>query len=135
MKKILLIGLIISYSTTLFAVMAYPGEITFKQADGSTFKGHLKGDEWFSWVEGKQGTILTYNKNSKNYELAIIQQVNGVAELTPSGTKFSPSYHTSNAFSLGSQAVDTQVIKKSLSTIWQRKRNEAFTRMKTLHDF
>jgi len=135
MKKILLIGLI-SYSTTLFAVMAYPGEITFKQADGSTFKGHLKGDEWFSWVEGgNQDTILTYNRNSKNYELATIQQVNGVAELTPSGTKFSPSHHTANSFSLGSQAVDKKAVKKSLSTIWQRKRNEAFTRMKDSYNF
>jgi len=135
MKKILLIGLI-SYSTTLFAVMAYPGEITFKQADGSTFKGHLKGDEWFSWVEGgNQDTILTYNRNSKNYELATIQQVNGVAELTPSGTKFSPNHFSNSLSSGGSQAVDTNTIKKSLSTIWQRKRNEAFTRMKDSYNF
>lgn len=132
MKKILLIGLI-SYATTLFAVMAYPGEITFKQADGSTFKGHLKGDEWFSWVESNQGTILTYNKNSKNYELAIIQPVDGVAELISSGVKFSPSQHTLNSFSLDSQTVDTKVTRKSLSTIWQRKRNKAFTQMKALN--
>ncbi|SMN14225.1 hypothetical protein CRYPD_387 [uncultured Candidatus Thioglobus sp.] len=120
MKKILSIVLF-SFSTSLFAVMAYLGEITFTQANGSTFNGYLKGDEWFSWVEGGQGEIIIYNRKSRNYDLAVIKKINGVAELKSSGVRFSPSYYASSP----STSARANTIKNSLSAIWQRKRNEA----------
>ena len=39
------------FAVKLFAVPAAPFLITFAQPDGSTFQAHLKGDEYFSWIE------------------------------------------------------------------------------------
>ena len=69
MKKILLM---IVLSVSLFGVPAYHGEIVFKQSDSSTFKGRLKGDPWFNWVETDDGYVAKYNENSKNYEYMIL---------------------------------------------------------------
>ena len=49
--------LFLSMITWLYSVPAYQGAIKFKQNDGSTFSGKLKGDEWFNWVEDEQGDI------------------------------------------------------------------------------
>ena len=84
MKKLLILTLL---SGVLYAVPAYQGEIEFEQHDGSSFKGHLNGDEYFSWIEDKQGHIIKYNKNSKDYEFAKLKTVKGKVELVPSGVK------------------------------------------------
>ncbi len=65
MKKIILM---LCLNVLLLAVPAHQEEKEFKQSDNSSFRGQLKGDEWFSWVETKDGYIAKYNTQSKNYE-------------------------------------------------------------------
>jgi len=116
MKKLLLLC---TLSILSYAVPAYQGNITFKQADGTTFNAHLKGDEYFSWIEDKIGHIIIYNKMSKNYEYAKFEKKNGVQNLIPSGIKI--GNNTPNYAPSLSKDTHTQEI---LSEIWKRKREK-----------
>ncbi len=118
MKKLLLILALISAGVS---APAYKGEITFKQSDGSTFAGHIKGDEWFSWVEDKQQNIIKYNTQSKNYEYAEVIDINGVLDLAPAGTEVTESNSSKVS------ALRPQIDKSVLSQIWKRKRSEALS--------
>ena len=54
---------------------------TFKQIDGSTFKGIMRGVSYFSYIELNNGYVGVYNKETKTYEFAIIKD----GKLIPSG--------------------------------------------------
>jgi hypothetical protein len=123
MKKIVLIGLTTLYISLGFAVSAIPDDINFEQQDGSIFEGNLKGDEWFSWIEDKNGNIIKYNDDSKNYEYAIIEEVNGEIDLMPSGIMVSSENNNSNAPSMTITSIRPNI--KLLGQIWKRKRREA----------
>ena len=59
MKKICLKFLVLTgLSTPLMAVPATPFLITFEQPDGSRFQAHLRGDEFFSWIETENKLII-----------------------------------------------------------------------------
>ena len=62
------------FAVKLLAVPAAPFLITFAQPDGSTFQAHLKGDEFFSWIETEKKMILVKNKTSGFFEFAIIKR-------------------------------------------------------------
>lgn len=62
MKKLVLI---LTLGAMCMAAPAFQGEIDFKQKDGSSFKGELKGDEYFSWVEDTQGNIIKFNNEDR----------------------------------------------------------------------
>lgn len=117
MKKLLVTALLCS---ALYGVPAYQGEIEFKQKDGSIFKGHLKGDEYFSWVEDKYGHIIKYNKKSKDYEYAKLKEVDGKTDLVPSGIMVSES----SFLKQGAFVPSVSISKKQLSEIWSRKKSE-----------
>ena len=117
MKQLLMI---IALTGIGFSAPAYQGEIDFKQSDGSNFIGHLKGDEYFSWIEDKQGHIITYNFLSKNYEFAILKDIKGKVELEPSGVKVSPimAGQLTSSFNTKQSKID----KNQLTGIWKRKK-------------
>ena len=71
----------------IYAVPAYPGNIIFKQTDGSTFIGKLKGDEWFNWIESENGHIVLRDLNTYEFQYAQINIINGLKRLKPSGIK------------------------------------------------
>ena len=110
-------------ATLAFSAPAYKGNIQFKQNDGSTFSGKLKGDEWFNWVENKKGDIIKYNKKSKNYEYGIIKEINGTLDLLPSGIKVKEGTDMSakSQSTTGIQKINT----KTLAEIWKQKRSSA----------
>ena len=123
MKKIILTALLITAS---YAVPAFNGALTFTQADGGEFRGHLKGDEWLSWVEDNHGNTIKYNNQSKNYEYGEVKEVQGNLELTPSGTKV--------ATGLNAMTQDISIIDpKILSKIWKQKSEKAHNKMKQKH--
>ncbi len=62
------------FAVKLFAVPAAPFLITFAQPDGSTFQAHLKGDEYFSWIETENKMILVKSKTSGYFEFAVIKR-------------------------------------------------------------
>ena len=75
MKLNILIALILAgFTVKLLAVPAAPFLITFAQPDGSTFLAHLKGDEYFSWIETENKMILVKSKTSGYFELAVIKR-------------------------------------------------------------
>lgn len=116
--------LFVSMITFAFSAPAYKGSIKFQQNDGSTFSGKLKGDEWFNWIEDKQGDIIKYNKKSKNYEYAMIKEVNGTLDLVPSNIKVG-----NKPKQLGN--IDStipgllKIDKKTLEKIWKQKKEKA----------
>ncbi len=54
---------------------------TFRQADGSSFKGIVRGEEFFNYIELANGYICLYNKESRRYEYALVKD----GKLLPSG--------------------------------------------------
>ena len=108
--------LFLSMITWLYSVPAYQGSIKFKQNDGSTFSGKLKGDEWFNWVEDEQGDIIKYNKKSKNYEYAVVKESNGKLDLVPSNVKVGDQVERS-----GLEKIDKEILIK----IWKEKKAKA----------
>lgn len=120
MKKLLLLAIVMTFG---FSVPAYEGEIEFRQQDGMTFKGKLKGDEWFSWIEDKNKNIIKYNKHSKNYEYAKLIEIKGVTELLPSGIKVIKDINHAPGSSRS-----MQIDKKTLMKIWKRKREKALNK-------
>ena len=122
MKKTLLLITSISIA---FSAPAIQGEIKFKQENNSTFTANLKGDEYFSWVEDKQGNIIKYNSTSKNYEYAEIKINNGVADLVPAGTKVIEIKNSNGIAQSSSHIQPIKIDKKVLAEIWERKRDES----------
>jgi len=88
--------LIFVFNHSLFAISAFPGELTFTQNDGSTFKGHLVGDEWLHFVSLENDYVAIYNKDKKNYEYALIETIDGKSKLVSSGQEVKESLHLSN---------------------------------------
>lgn len=99
-----------------YSAPAFKGSMKFKQVDGSTFSGNLKGDEWFNWIEDNQGDIIKYNKKSKNYEYGIVKEINNTLELVPSNVKVGDKVEGT---SLG------KIDKKTLIMIWKQKKEKA----------
>ena len=118
LKNILLLVLL---SSALFGVSASPGEKEFKQGDNSKFKGQLKGDEWFHWIETEDGYVAKYNKKSKDYEYMLLDCESNETRLLFSNTKVkSPS-------SKGGPPLPSHIKKispKQLGEIWKIKRNK-----------
>ena len=103
-----------------FSASAYKGDIEFKQENGSSFNGNLKGDEWFNWIEDKDGNIIKYNNSSKNYEYAEFKDIDGVTQLLPSGIAVGePLPSKSKAL------YNTVSTKDKLSKVWKEKRDKA----------
>ena len=75
MKLNILFALMIAgFAVKLLAVPEAPFLITFAQPDGSTFQAHLKGDEYFSWIETENKMILVKSKTSGYFEFALIKR-------------------------------------------------------------
>ena len=72
--NILIVLILAGFSVKLLAVPAAPFLITFAQPDGSTFQAHLKGDEYFSWIETKNKMILVKSKTSGFFEFALVKR-------------------------------------------------------------
>ena len=67
-------GMLTGLALNLMAVPAAPFLITFAQPDGSTFEAHLKGDEYFSWIETQNKQVLVKSKSSGFFEFALIEE-------------------------------------------------------------
>uniref|UniRef100_A0A7C3RE12 M6 family metalloprotease domain-containing protein n=1 Tax=Archaeoglobus fulgidus TaxID=2234 RepID=A0A7C3RE12_ARCFL len=83
MRKSLIFGLVllVFFSAKVLAVPAAPIVHELKNADGSTFKAKLVGDEWANWFETLDGYTVVLNESSGNWEYAILKD----GRLAPSG--------------------------------------------------
>ena len=111
-------AMLTGFVLNLMAVPAVPFLITFAQPDGSTFQAHLKGDEYFSWIETENKLILVQSKASGYFEFALLKRDDkNRLELVPSGIL---------VIKRGQSAPrsDTElpnVTRKQLGKIWQSK--------------
>ena len=125
MKLISLIALMLaSFALKLLAVPAAPFLITFAQPDGSTFQAHLKGDEYFSWIEMENKMILVKNQTSGYFEFAVIKRdEKNRLILFPSGVPVIKSGHSA----LRTDHNLPQITREQLGKIWQNRREERKT--------
>ena len=122
MKSISLIALILAgFAVKLLAVPAAPFLITFAQPDGSTFQAHLKGDEYFSWIETENKMILVKSKTSGYFEIAVIKRdEKNRLILFPSGVPVIKRGHSA----LRTDHNIPQITREQLGEIWQNRIDE-----------
>ena len=125
MKLNILIALLIAgFAVKLLAVPAAPFLITFAQPDGSTFQAHLKGDEYFSWIETEKGMILVKSKTSGYFEFAVIKRdEKNRLILFPSGVPVIKRGHSA----LRTDHNLPQITREQLGKIWQSRIEERKT--------
>ena len=122
MKFISLFALVLMvFTVKLLAVPAAPFLITFAQPDGSTFQAHLKGDEYFSWIETEKKMILVKSKTSGFFEFALVKR-DGKNRLTlfPSGITVIERGHSA----LRTDHNIPKITSEQLGKIWQSRIDE-----------
>ncbi len=102
-------------AAVLSAAPAFERSRTMIQNDGSSFQAKMKGDEYLHWIETAEGVILIYNKESENYEHALIRN----DTLAPSGKAFRAA---SKNRMLQSASLQESISKEALSELWLQKR-------------
>ena len=122
MKLISLIALMLAgFALKLLAVPAAPFLITFAQPDGSTFQAHLKGDEYFSWIETENKMILVKSKASGFFEFAMIKRdEKNRLILFPSGIPVIKRGHSA----LRTDHNIPKITREQLGKIWQSRIDE-----------
>ena len=122
MKLISLTVLVLAgFAVKLLAVPAAPFLITFAQPDGSTFQAHLKGDEYFSWIETKNKMILVKSETSGYFEFAVIKRDDkNRLILLPSGIPVIKRGHSA----LRTDHNIPQISREQLGKIWQSRIDE-----------
>ena len=119
MKRIsLTIALLTCFGMNLMAVPAAPFLITFAQPDGSTFQAHLRGDEYFSWIETENKQVLVQSKASGYFEFALLKRDDkNRLVLSPSGTRYVEGAKSA----LRSESNPPSISREQLGKIWQSK--------------
>ena len=117
MKRIsLTIALLTCFGMNLMAVPAAPFLITFAQPDGSTFQAHLRGDEYFSWIETENKQVLVQSKASGYFEFALLKRDDkNRLVLAPSGTRYAEGAKSA----LRSESNPPNISREQLGKIWQ----------------
>ena len=122
MKLVSSIALILTcFSVKLVAVPAAPFLITFAQPDGSTFQAHLKGDEYFSWIETENKMIIVKSQTSGFFEFALLKRDSkNSLILYPSGV---PVIERDNS-ALRTDHNIPKISREQLGNIWQSRIEE-----------
>ena len=122
MKLIILTALtLLGFAVKLLAVPAAPFLITFAQPDGSTFQAHLKGDEYFSWIETENKMIIVKSKTSGFFEFALVKQdEKNRLILSPSGV---PVIERDNS-ALRTDHNIPKISREQLGKIWQSRKDK-----------
>ncbi len=122
MKLIILFALILmGFAIKLLAVPAAPFLITFAQPDGSTFQAHLKGDEYFSWIETEKKMIIIKSKISGFFEFALVKRDSkNLLILYPSGV---PVIERDNS-ALRTDHNIPKISREQMGKIWQSRKDE-----------
>ena len=117
----LIVLLLMGFAVKLLSVPAAPFLITFAQPDGSTFHAHLKGDEYFSWIETEHKMIIVKSKTSGFFEFALLKRdEKNRLTLSPSGI---------SVIERGNSALRTdhnipKITREQLGKIWQSRVDE-----------
>ena len=114
-------AMLTGFALNLMAVPAAPFLITFAQPDGSTFQAHLKGDEYFNWIETENRMILVKSKTSGFFEFALIKRdEKNRLILFPSGVPVIKRGHSA----LRTDHNIPPITREQLGKIWQSRIDE-----------
>ena len=117
-KICLIISMLTGLSIPLMAVPATPFLIIFEQPDGSRFQAHLRGDEYFSWIETENKLIIVKNEASGFFEFAVVKRdAENRLKLVPSGA----SVIQSDQSALKAPANIPKISRDQLGEIWKSK--------------
>ena len=109
-------AMLTGFALNLMAVPAVPFLITFAQPDGSTFQAHLKGDEYFSWIETENKQVLVQSKASGYFEFALLNRDDkNRLVLAPSGTRYVEGAKSA----LRSESNPPNISREQFGKIWQ----------------
>ena len=111
----------------IFAAPAMPSLLEITQPNGDKFKAYLRGDEYFSWWESKNGTVLFRNLKSGYFEYAKISMIDDKEKLVTTGVIFVAGEETSV-----SSARFSKKTKLNLGKIWRQKREDARNRLQQI---
>ena len=111
----------------IIAVPALPRLLKITQPNGVEFKAYLRGDEYFSWWESENGTILFRNLESGYFEYAKISMIEEKEEIVSTGLIFAPAGESSHA-----SASFSKKTKFNLGNIWRQKREDAKKRLQRI---
>lgn len=121
MKFLLILTLFITYT---LAAPAFNKLREFKQSDGTTFEARAFGNQHLNWIETKEGEILKYNEDSKNFEYAKIKD----ERLKASGAR----YEQNNSKRARSLKQVNKISKNELRKLWAKRQSDAHERKKAL---
>jgi len=111
----------------IFAVPALPRLLKITQPNGVEFKAYLRGDEYFSWWESENGTILFRNLESGYFEYAKFSMIEKKVKLVSAGVIFVAAEESSF-----SNARFSNKTKFNLGKIWRQKRDDARKRLQEI---
>ena len=104
----------------IFAAPALSSLLEITQPNGAKFKAYLRGDEYFSWWESENGTVLFRNLESGYFEYAKISMIDDKEKLISTGVIFVEREETSVT-----SARFTKFTKLNLGKMWREKREDA----------
>ena len=108
----------------VLAAPALPHLFGITQPNGAKFRAYLRGDEYFSWWESENGTVLFRNMKSGYFEFAKISLIDNKEELVSTGVIFVVDEETSVT-----SARFLKNTKLNLVKIWRLKREDARKRL------
>src|SRR3990167_6514136 len=65
---LLLLFSVVIFPLNLYAIPSYDGILTLKQPTGESFEARQHGDEWYNWIETKEGFGISRNTKTGNWE-------------------------------------------------------------------
>jgi len=108
--------------STLNAMPARSGLLTFTQGDGTKFEGYLKGDSAFHWIESDSKVVM-FNKKDNTYYNARVN-TKGNLELTNKKPAAKRVYTSQNA-ALTSSPKSTHFLDKNTTDALKKMRTDA----------
>lgn len=98
------------------AVPVFSTESTYTNANGTSFTATAKGDEYLSFLQAKDGTIVSLDRASGNYMVSKYDAVNN--HLTASDINY-PSLINPGLSYPQSASADNLITNKNLQGIWR----------------
>ncbi len=120
-NKLLGASFLLLSAAPAFSVPAYPGLIPFRQDDGSTLSIRRVGDEYHNMVTSEDGYALLYNKETRNYEYALLADSKFVLSGIPAAD--AEARNTQDIEFL--KGIDREAMERKFNSDWAIARSEA----------
>ena len=106
------ISILLLLTVSLYSAPARGGVLTFTQPDGTTFKGLLKGDSAFHWIESSGQIVMTNPEDGFFYNAKVTKE-GKLALTTQKPMTTNDSYQRSTQRSSQNAVSPTQKLDKS----------------------